>query len=254
MQTSMSRPHATVREFLEYLEKNLTEEHLRFGWEWSQAMLAGWDDTEFEALYSEYVRSTQIELTREDDATAAKGRPLERLSRYFLNRGGVVYDIEEISAPGRWQVDGQGPLNVTAIRCTWGKNISERLGFQLYLESKNHVDPATGDEFSVHYRRMMDHDCRVGVFVSTSGFKIGRGLGIADSIRDNYLMGIFHLLLSFPVLSEVAVGGKPPLAILRTVLCFAANDRYAHDAEVQRMYSVDYCHEVARDEFRRLFP
>lgn len=224
-----------------------------YGWEWHFALQEGWDDVEFEALYADYVRSTQVRLVRGDDATALKGRPLEEVVRYFLRNGGAVTSIREISAHGRWQVDGQGPLNLTAIRGTWGPKIAERVGIQLYMESKNHSDPASNRDFAVHCQRMTEHDCQVGVFVSTSGYSISGGRGIADSVRENYLRDIFHLLLAFPHMREVIAEAKPPLAILSEVLCHAMNDRYAHDPEIQDLYSPEYCQRIAEEEYERLF-
>ena len=249
----MSRQFATVREFREFASERIGEEHMPFGCEWLFALTAGWDKVEFEEIYSDYVWSTQLNLVQGDDATRLKGDPLEELARYFLERGGVVTRIRELSSPARWQVDGQGSLNITATKETWGKTAQD-LGFQLYLETKNHSDPARGDEFSEHFRRMMNHDCRTGVFVSTSGFRVGRGLGIAESIRENYLTGIVHLLLSFPLLRQVRVDRMPPLAILRDVLCFAANNSYADDKLVQQLYSAEYCQTCVEQEFEELFP
>lgn len=250
---STTRQFPTVEEYLSFLRNNFKEEFLPFACEWTHATLAGWADAEFEQLYRDYVQSTQIQIKPGENATELKGRPLERVARYFLEKGAVVTSIKEISEPCKWQVDGQGPLNITAVKSAWGEDISMRLGFQLYMEAKNHSEPTTSDEFSAHYRRMMEHDCRLGVFVSTSGYRIGSGLGIADSIRENYLMNRFHLLLAFSSLCEVVTEKKPPLAVLRDVLCFAANNSYANDAEVQELYSPKYCHDIAHAEFQRLF-
>ncbi len=249
---STHKQFATVAGYTSFLQDNIKEEFLPFAREWSHAHLSSWDDVEFQKLYRDYVKSTQHKIVTGENATELKGRPLEKVARYFLERGAVVTNIREISEVSKWQVDGQGPINITAISKTWGDEISTKLGFQLYMEAKNHSNPATGDEFSAHYRRMMEHDCRLGVFVSTSGYKIKRGLGIASSIRENYLQNRFHLLLAFPSLCEVIVNKKPPLAVLKDVLCFAANNSYVNDAEIQRLYSPEYCHEVARDEFQRL--
>ena len=220
--------------------------------EWYFAIRSGWDNVEYERLYVEYVESTQRSLNPTDDAIELKARPMERVARYFLEKGGVVRSINEISEPQRWQVDGQGPLNNTAIAICWGEEICRKCGFQLYMEAKNHSDPVTNEEFSVHFRRMEEHDCYVGVMVSTSGYRIWRGRGIAESLHRNYYRDRFHLLLVFQSLQAVVVEGKAPLAILQEVLCFVVNNSYANDPEVQDMYSLTTCHEAARSEYQRL--
>jgi hypothetical protein len=248
-----NRQFATVDEYFEFAAEHFNELYLPFAHEWNYAVTSGWDDTEFEDLYREYVRSTQIKIGQGDDATELKARPLERIARYFLEKGGVTTEIREISEPGKWQVDGQGPINTTAIRETWGVNICQRLGFQLYMEAKNHRDPATNEDFSVHFRRMEEHDCQLGIFISTSGYRIGHGKGIADSIRENYLMGKFHLLLTFYSLREVVISHKPPLVILKETLCYAVNKSFSTDRKVQKLYTKDYCHKIAEEEYQRLF-
>ncbi|MBN2267222.1 MAG: hypothetical protein JW725_02670 [Candidatus Babeliaceae bacterium] len=245
--------YATIDEFVEFVRQNWNEKFSSYGQEWSYAISSGWDDVEFERLYNEYVQSTQIELKPEDDATELKGRPLEKIAHYFLEKGGVVKSIKEISDHQKWQVDGQGPLNTTALVNCWGEEIFKKLGIQLYMEAKNHSDPVTNEEFSVHFRRMEEHDCYLGVLISTSGYKIGRGLGIAESIHRHYWRNRFHLLLVFQSISAVKTEGKAPLAVLAEALCHALNNRYVNDADVQKFYSQEACHKAARSEFERIF-
>jgi hypothetical protein len=253
VQIQANRLYGTVDEFLAFVRTHIPNELRPFALEWAHAAASGWDRVEFDRLYQEYVWSTQIELKQDDDPTELKGRPLENLVCYFLEKGAVATGMRPISDPGKWQVDGQGPINMTAIVLAWGEPIAKKLGFQLYMEAKNHIDPATREEFATHYQRMMDHDCQLGVFVSTSGFRVGRGLGIAESVRENYLRGNFHLLLAFPFLQRVITQEHPPLVILKEVLAFAANNSYVHDTNVQKLYSPEYCHKLAAEEYTRLF-
>ena len=249
---SNNNNYATSDEFMEFMRKNW-EKIKPYRFEWVYATLAGWDKVEFERLYNEYVKSTQITLGPGDDATELKGRPLEKISRYFLEKGGIVTGIREISEPQKWQVDGQGLLNKTAIYEVWGEDICRKIGFQLYMEAKNHSVAVTNDEFSVHVRRMVEHDCYCGVLISTSGYKIGRGKGIAESIHRQYWQNRFHLLLVFQSLREIAVDDKPPLAVLTKTLGYAVNNNYVNDAEIQRLYSAESCRKAASAEFQRLF-
>ncbi len=242
---------ATVEEFKEFYNKNA--QTLGLDIEWLFAIQAGWDKEEYENLYKEYVKSTQIQLNPKDNATELKGRPLENLARYFLTNGGIVNRITEITEPGKWQIDGQGPLNNNAILLCWGDELCRQFGFQLYMEAKNHKAPMTNEEFSLHYRRMEEHDCYIGVIFSTSGYKISRGQGIAESIHRNYWRKRFHLLLAFHSLQSVIVDDKAPLKILQDALGYAVNNSYSNDSSVQKLYTKSFCHEAAYTEFRRLF-
>jgi hypothetical protein len=221
--------------------------------EWSFAIGAGWDREQFKTLYSAYVKSTQIVLKPGDNPTELKGRPLERIAHYLLEQGGVVFSIKEMTEPQKWQVDGQGPLNKTALRMCWGEDLCQQIGFQLYMEAKNHSDPVTNDEFARHFQRMEEHECNFGVLVSTSGYRMARGQGIAESIHRNYWRKRFHLLLVFQSIQAVAMEKKAPLVILQEALCYAVNNSYANDSDIQRAYSPAVCHAVAKAEYEKLF-
>ena len=227
--------------------------HYGYEFEWYFAIRSGWDKVEFANIYRDYVGSTQVKIRKGDNAAEVKGVPLEKLSMYFLERGGVARNIREISAHQKWQVDGQGPLNKTALIMCFGERICKKLGFQLYMEAKNHLNPVDNNEFSSHYRRMAEHGCNLGIFFSTSGYKITRGSGIAESIHHNFLLSRFHLLLSFHSIHSAAVGEKAPLAILQDALCYAANDSFSKDVEVQGKYTKESCQRLATAEFKRLF-
>ena len=197
--------------------------------------------------------STQRALKKGDDPTALKGRPLEKIAQYFLAKGGVVTNIQEITEPQKWQVDGQGPLNKTAIRMCWGEDLCQQIGFQLYMEAKNHATAVTNGQFARHFQRMEDHHCNFGVLISTSGYSIARGQGIAESIHRNYWKNCFHLLLVFHSLRAVIVAEKAPLAVLQEALCFAVNNSYGNNSALQKAYAPKACHAAAKAEYERLF-
>lgn len=229
------------------------DEVFRYKMEWAMAMGSGWDPEQFERLYKDYVRSTQVKLKPTDNATMVKGRPLEDVISYFLEKGGLINGIKPISDHGKWQVDGHGPVNKTAILFCWGEEKCQQIGIQVYMEAKNHTDPVENEEFSEHYRRMDEHHCNLGVMMSTSGYRIGRGLGIAESVFYNSVRNKFHILLVFQSLRAVVKENKPPLAILHQALLYAVNNSYVNDREVQNEYSENTCHDAARNEGLRLF-
>ncbi len=242
---------ATLDEFKAFIEHR-DSSVFKFADEWFEATNWGWDSIEFENLYRIYIRSTQIVLKEGDDRTKLKGEPLEKLSRYFLEKGGVARDIVEIREHGRWQVDGQGTLNKSAIRKSWGTKISEDCGFQLYLEAKNHSDPVDKSEFAEHCLRMTDHGCNLGVIVSTSGFKIGRGLGIANLPYIHFLQNKFQFLLVLGSFKRVVHERVAPLALLQEVLSYAANNSYENDTRIQSFYREDDCKALGKKEFERI--
>lgn len=235
----------------QYLQKVVKSKDLAV--EWYQALSSGWVNAEYKRLYEEYVKSTQIKIAARQSATKLKGNPLENLTRYFLHKGGFVTSIKELSAQGQWQVDGQGILNRTSLMRCFGERVCCKFGPQLYMEAKNHIDPATGEEFSAHYLRMDQHGCDVGVFFSTSGYKISRGLGIAESIYHHFLQSKFHLLFAFPSFADVISKEKAPLAIIVEAYTFAANNSFRHDKTVQKIYTKNFCHEMAKSEYKRIF-
>jgi hypothetical protein len=243
-----SRP---VLEELDFIINRLIE-NTRYPVEWYFAIKSGWDNTEFSTLYSDLVYSTQVILKPTDDATKIKGRPLEKIARYFLKEGGVVTDIREIRDPQRWQVDGAGPLKTESMHKCFN-TFCDKFGVQLYMEAKNHKDPITNSDFSQHFRRMEEHDCYLGICISTSGYKMSKGKGIAQSIHRNYWRDRFHILLAFHSLYSVAVEEKAPLAILKAGLTFAINDQYSNDTEIQTRYSLTFNNSLAQKEYKRLF-
>ncbi|MBN2002974.1 MAG: hypothetical protein JXA21_06425 [Anaerolineae bacterium] len=221
--------------------------------EWDIAIGEGWDSEEYRKLYVNYVESTQIKLKPQDSPTELKGRPLEMLVRYFLEKGGIVKNPEEISEPQKWQVDGQGILKKKHVLQIWGKSMCDKMGFQLYMEAKNHIESMTGNEFSVHCRRMTDHACNLGVVASTSGYRIARGTGIAETIHYHYWQNTFHLLLAFHSFCEVLRDNKSPWEILTEALDYAVNNKYVNNRVIQEKYSQDSCHELILEEYGRLF-
>lgn len=228
------------------------EKKQKFTAEWYFAINSGWDDKEFEKLYLEYLESTQIKIKPTDDKTKLKGVPLEKLSHYFLKEGGVVTDIREINDYGRWQVDAQGTLNTSSMLSCFGKNRYE-FGTQLYLEAKNHSVEMTSDSFSQHFRRMGDHSCFLGIGLSTCGFKVARGQGIANSVYINSIKGMYHILLSFHSICSMINEKKPPLLVIKEALNYTLNDLYSHDKEIQNLYSSNYNNRIAKEEYQKRF-
>jgi hypothetical protein len=89
--------------------------------------------------------------------------------------------------------------------------------------------------------------------VSTSGYKIAHGKGIAESIYMNTWKSKFHILLVFDSLRAVAVEGKAPMAVLTDAFMYAVNNSYGNDANVQKAYSKEACHAAIKAEYGRLF-
>ena len=220
--------------------------------EWYFAITSGWDNEEFESLYNDYVKSTQIRITPKDDATTLKGRPLEKIAWYFLKQGGVVTKIREINDHKKWQVDGQGPLRVDSMLKCFG-NYCSNFGVQLYLEAKNHKDPIENNDFGHHADRMSIHDCFFGVCISTSGYKISRGDGIAELIHFNFLKKRYHFLLSFFSIYNVLKEEMAPLSVLKNALTYAMNNQFSNDSEIQKFYSSRYNTTLAETEYKRIF-
>jgi hypothetical protein len=247
----IEKPYANWDEFLSRV--SALAKLMPYELEWVCAISAGWEDEEFEKLYREYVRSTQIKLKPKDDANKLKGRPLEKLARYFLEKGGLITEIGEINEIGRWQVDGYGPVNRTSVLYCWSEEKLLKIGPQVYMEAKNHSSPVEKHEFSDHYRRMDEHHCNLGVMISTSGYKVGRGRGIAESIYINSLTNKFHILLVFQSMRDVILRKKPPMAILTKALLYAFNNSYVNDRDVQESYSKKECQLAVLAEYARLF-
>jgi len=247
------KPYPNLTEFrdtIDEFKENITS--LDYLLEWRFAAESGWDKEEFEELYRAYVESTQIKIQPSDDKTKLKGRPLELIGRYLLEKGGIAHQIVEISDPSKWQVDGCGPVHKTAIRFSFGKKICELIGLHVYLEAKNHSDPLENSEFSDHCRRMHEHHCNFGVMISTSGYRIGRGKGISESIYVHSCKEIFHALLVFQSITAVILEQKAPLFIIQEALSYACNNMYVHDKEVQYYYSQEACKKAAMLEYERL--
>jgi hypothetical protein len=79
-----------------------------------------------------------------------------------------------------------------------------------------------------------------------------RGRGIAESIYINSIRKRFHLLLTFQSMAKVAVNRVAPLAVLQEALCYAVNNSYVNDRDVQWNYSKEACGQAAKSEYARL--
>lgn len=147
MQTSNGSSEATAEEFIEYVKKFPESGGFKHKTERAFAIKSGWDDNEYSYLYRKYVRSTQKEVTVNSQTTTEKGDALEVLARYFLKNGGFVKNIRDINAIGKWQVDGQGIINKSIMVTFWGEEINNKIGFQVYLECKNHLESMKKNDF-----------------------------------------------------------------------------------------------------------
>lgn len=228
---------------------------MKYAVEWEAAILFGWDHDEFIRLYIDYVESTQA--TKEDNPGVSwlelKGRPLERVATFFLKYGGVVDDIKEINVPKRWQVDGQGLIYRKGIIDCFGSSEAEKIGTQLYMECKNHSLAMSNDDYATHYLRMSEHRCNVGIIFSSSGYSISGGTGIARSIYNKTIQGIFNILFTPEAFKRVVDDDKPPLFLIREAYDFAVNEKYEYDSEIQNRYSKNYCHKILKEEYARYY-
>lgn len=245
---------ATVKEYTQFT-KRVREfgECLKYAIEWQAAILFGWDHDEFVRLYIAYLESTQVKCEDHPGVSMLdlKGRPLERLATFFLKHGGVVLDLKEISVIREWQVDGQGLLNRTGIINCFGATEAQNFGPQLYMESKNHVTSISNSDYSLHCNRMNEHRCNIGVIFSSSGYSIASGSGIARSVFNKTLQGVFNILFTVDVFKKIIDEDKPPLLLIREVYAYAVNEMYSSDTELQSRYSKERCHKIAKEEYSR---
>lgn len=248
---------ATVKDFDHFAKRvcNLSE-CMKYAVEWEAAILFGWDHDEFIRLYIDYVKSTQA--TKEDNPGISwldlKGRPLERVATFFLKHGGIVHDLEEVSAPKQWQVDGQGLIYRQGLFDCFGRAEAEKIGTQLYMECKNHISTISNGDYALHCLRMDEHRCNIGVIFSSSGYSIDDGTGIARSISNKAIRdGIFNVLFTVDVFKRVIDDDKPPLFLIREAYDYAVNERYESDHDLQTRYSKNFCHQIAKSEFERYF-
>ena len=219
--------------------------------EWYYAHKAGWDVDDFKDLYIKYLSSIQATKTSHPKVSMLdlKGRPLEELAHYYLRRGGIVLNIKELNAPGRWQVDGQGLLNKDAIFLAIGAKEAAAFGPQLYMEAKNHKKSIPNNDYSHHLERMKDHDCRLGVAFSTSGYSISAGKGIARKIYEDTIRGYYSILFTVDVFKRVLEEDIPPLLLMREAYTHAINEDYENDPGLRKRYGRKECQEIAKQQY-----
>lgn len=245
---------ATVKEYSGFIRRvQHRSECMKYAFEWEAAILFGWDDDEFCQLYIAFLESTQARIEDYPGVSPLelKGRPLERLATFFLKKGGIVHDLEEVNVHRHWQVDGQGLLYKTAIINCFGELQARRIGTQLYMECKNHISPISNNDYALHCQRMSEHSCNFGVIFSSSGYSISGGTGIAGSVYHNTLRDVFNILFTVDVFKRVIDDDKPPLFLVREVYDYAVNEKYENDRDLQARYSPSSCHQVAADEHAR---
>jgi hypothetical protein len=215
-------------------------------YETALAIVSGWRQDEYMEVYKKFLASTQVDLTKDNCSTEVKARPLENLGRYLLDQGGFAADVRSISYPSVWQVDGMGKTRLAVVDMIFGCGISSRFGPQVFFEGKNHQEAMTGGEFSEHCARMHEHDCKCGVVLSVSGYKIKDGKGIAARVYPSHCRGEYHLLLSPKDLSMIA-DGTAPLERLKESYLRAADDRY-RQKDGRDGYEEAHCHDIIGSE------
>lgn len=218
----------------------------KYALEWAYANVSGWNDEEYQVLLNDYLKSTQIKITKHDDATKLKGIPLEELSKYFLEKGGFAHEVNELKSHGEWQIDGQGRIIKSYLLKFWQPEVIEEVGPQLFLECKNHKSPVSVKEFSQHHSRMVTYKSNLSIIASTSGFTVGKGSGISETVLLHSYQKKYHLLLTVKDFCAVTEENEPPLSILTRALLRVTNNRYKKDKEVQKCYSQQYCVEYAK--------
>lgn len=237
---------ATYDEYMDFLDQLSRVKKFPYAKEWHFAREAKWDQEEYIELYKKYIFTTQRTATSEENKTESKGNPFELLARYFLKHGGIVHDIKELKSGSRWQVDGHGTLNKSNLESAWCSEMMSKIGYQLYLECKNKIDPATKQEFNDHCIRMEDNDCYLGIMASTSGFKITRGRGIAERVYTNHFKNRYNLLLTVRDFDLVIEKNMPPMKIITDALTRTTSDMYRSDPETIEQYTIKHCHKVAQ--------
>lgn len=250
MSTNISEP--TAEEFIEYVNNFQQIKHLKHAKERAYAITSGWQDNEYSYLYRKYLLSIQGDMASSCKTSKEKGDALENLARYFLEYGGVVKSIKDISAHGKWQVDGQGVINKSIMEFFWGEDFNNKVGFQLYLECKNHSEPMEKADFNDHCTKMDDNNCNFGISASTSGFKITGGKGIAERVYLNTFKNKFYLLLSIRDFDLAHFEKIPPISIIIESLSRTTNDLYRNDPEIQKQYTKDFCQKMAKDRYLEL--
>ncbi|MCP3941688.1 MAG: hypothetical protein GY710_09440 [Desulfobacteraceae bacterium] len=253
MQMSSNCPQPTAEEFIKYVSKFPQKHDIKHSMERAFAITAGWKDADYSYLYRKYILSTQREIGDKGQTGKEKGDALEELARYFLKHGGFTKDIRDINASGKWQVDGQGIINKSAMQPLWGEEINNKIGYQVYLECKNHSEPMKKNDFNDHCCKMDDHECNVGIVASTSGFKITGGNGIAERVHVNIFKNKFYLLLSIRDFDLAYAKKVPPIALIIESLERTTNDLYRTDSAVEKQYTKPYCKKMAKDKYDELF-
>lgn len=122
----------------------------------------------------------------------------------------------------------------------------------MIVECKNYKTAISGDEFSKYQSRVTKFGCQVGVFVSTSGFSIGNGSGIAQEIHLDFRGDVFHLLLTIEDFCIVYDKKIPPMHLLLESLHNARFNKYRVDKKLQNRMSKGHCREIAKEYFNLL--
>ncbi|MEZ4390994.1 MAG: hypothetical protein R3A48_07860 [Polyangiales bacterium] len=250
----MSRSEMTTDELMQIADWVSAKNAGLRAYEAIYASLSGWDSDEFLRLYAVFIDSTQVALSSNGNQTTnAKGNPLEVVSRYFLEKGGVARNMKPGGVPGKWTVDGIGETYPDRVDRILGAGMCATCGPQIYLEAKNHSDVLQAADWAQHNARMKNHGCRLGVVISTGGYAVRAGLGYADELYHDWIRGFVHILLSVDDLRQVAIGGEFPWSIVKTAFIRVVNQEF-EQPPTQLRYSKAECLKVAKAEYDRLHP
>lgn len=201
------------RAYLDYLE---SKERLRpYSQERQAATFCSWDLAEYQKVFAAFVISTGLQISDDEATTSDKGKPLEALGCYLLERSGfAVGPVAELKVRNKFQVDGHGSLNSGATHLVFGEDQNKYFP-DFYFEAKNHNTPMNSQQFGHHCDRMSRAKVRCGVCLSAAGYSIGNGQGYNADLYLDWVRGTVHLLLNIEELQAIADDEYPPLVAFK---------------------------------------
>lgn len=248
----MSSIEPTTDEYREFLAYRASQDRLAPDWEERKvAKLSGWDPGTYQVLYHCYIESTQMPIV-DDASKAAKGKALEELGRYLLEKSGFATgEVRELRIRSQFQVDGHGSLNTSAAWMIFGEEDQRKFFPDFYFEAKNHIQSMDGEQFGHHCDRMRRAAVRCGVCLSTAGYGIGNRQGYNEDLYYDWRDGVVHLLLNMDDLKALSKRAHPPLVSFRQAYQRVKTRQYQTKAVWER-YSASYGLRVAAEEYQRL--
>lgn len=239
-----STPYPTVDDFEKFVETYIQNDPYKIARKC--AILSGWDGRFYKELLVKYLKSIEVVIgANGESAKDTKGDPLENLSRYLLEKGGLSRKVEALKKNGKWEIDGYGDLIRENLYQVLGDRDTNKAGNDFILECKNYKNSIGSNEFTKYKSRMDRFEVNFGVFISTSGFSIEGGLGIAEDLYIDFKSGKIHILLTVQELCLVHIDNIPILHIIKQSISNSRFDIYTIDKEIQKKFSSKYCHEIA---------